>query len=122
MPLLRYRVGDLAQRDGENYQVHGRIRDALRRSDERRVTTLEVDRCFEDISGIAHYQLRQSENGACDLQFISDAVPVAAGDLNRLTARLGKLLGLKNEIRAAAVDKLPPQTSGKFRLTSRVEA
>jgi phenylacetate-CoA ligase len=121
MPLLRYRAGDLMQRDGENYLVHGRVRDALRRSDGQRVTTLEVDRCFDGVSGIAHYQLRQSENGACDLQFISDAVPADAGDLNRLTARLTSLLGLKNEIRAAAVEKLPPQTSGKFRLTCRAE-
>ena len=122
MPLLRYRVGDLVQRDGKNHLVHGRVRDALRRSDGRRVTTLEVDRCFEGVSGIAHYQLRQAESGACDLQFVSDAVPVAAGDLNRLTAHLAKLLGLKQEIRAAVVEKLPPQTSGKFRLTCRAES
>ncbi len=122
MPLLRYRVGDLVQRDGENYLVHGRVRDALRRSDGRRVTTLEVDRCFEGVSGIAHYQLRQTENGACDLQFISDVVAVDAGDLNRLTARLTEQFGLKSEIRIVAVEKLPPQTSGKFRLTCRAEA
>ena len=121
MPLLRYRVGDLVQRDGENYLVHGRCRDALRRSDGQRVTTLEVDLCFEGVSGIAHYQLRQTENGECDLQFVSDAVPVDAGDLNRLTTRLAKLLGCNQEIRAVAVDKLPPQTSGKFRLTCRAE-
>lgn len=122
MPLLRYRVGDLIQRDGENYLVHGRCRDALRRSDGQRVTTLEVDRCFEGVSGIAHYQLRQSEAGQCDLQFIPDGLLGAAGDLRRLTARLASLLGCKNEIPAVAVDKLPPQTSGKFRLTCRVEA
>ena len=121
MPLLRYQVGDLVQRDGENYRVHGRGRDALRRRDGRRVTTLEVDRCFEGVSGIAHYQLRQTENGRCDLQFVSDVVTVSVSDLNRLTARLASRLGLKNEICAVAVAKLPPQTSGKFRLTSRVE-
>ena len=121
MPLLRYRVGDLVQRAGENFLVHGRVRDGLQRSDGRRVTTLEVDRCFESVAGIAHYQLRQTEAGVCDLQFISDAVPAEAGDLNRLTARLAGLLGLKNKIRAAAVEKLPPQTSGKFRLTCRAE-
>ncbi len=122
MPLLRYRVGDLVQRDGDNYLVHGRCRDALRRSDGQRVTTLEVDRCFAGVCGIAHYQLRQTESGTCDLQFIPDTVPVATADLNHLTARLANLLGLKNEIHAVAVDKLPPQTSGKFRLTCRVEA
>jgi len=122
MPLLRYQVGDLAQRAGENYLVHGRCRDALRRRDGRRVTTLEVDRCFEDVSGIAHYQLRQTEDGACDLQFIPDAVRMEAMALPRLTARLVNLLGHQNEIRAVAVEKLPPQTSGKFRLTCRAES
>jgi len=122
MPLLRYRVGDLIQRAGENYWMHGRCRDALRRRDGQRVTTLAVDRCFAGVSGLAHYQLRQSEYGACDLQFIPDAVPATTGDLSRLTAHLAGLLGLKNEIRAVAVDKLPPQPSGKFRLTCRADA
>jgi phenylacetate-CoA ligase len=117
MPLLRYRVGDLVQRVGEYFLVHGRTRDALRRADGTRVTTLEVDRCFAGVNGIAHYQLRQAANGDCDLQFISDAVAVDAADLLRVTARLKKLLGLQNEIPAVAVDKLPPQPSGKFRLT-----
>jgi len=122
MPLLRYQVGDLVQRDRKSHLVHGRVRDALRRSDGQRVTTLEVDRCFEDVSGIAHYQLRQSELGVCDLQFIPDAMVIDAGDLARLTARLANLLGHQNEIRAVAVEKLPPQTSGKFRLTCRAES
>ena len=117
MPLLRYRTGDLVQRAGENYLVHGRARDALRRRDGTRVTTLEVDRCFADVSGIAHYQLRQAVDGDCDLQFISDAVAIDAADLNRLTARLKNLFGQQTEIPAVAVDKLPPQPSGKFRLT-----
>ncbi len=119
MPLLRYRVGDLVQRAGGNYLVHGRVRDALRRSDGQRVTTLAVDRCFEGVSGIAHYQLRQTESGQCDLQFVLDSVPVAVEDLNRLTACLANLLGLNQLIRAIAVEKLPPQPSGKFRLTCR---
>lgn len=117
MPLLRYRTGDLVQRVGENYLVHGRLRDALRHRDGRRVTTLEVDRCFVGLSGIAHYQLRQAENGDCLLQFVSDVMAVDAADLNRLTAGIENLLGLENGIRAEAVDKLPPQPSGKFRLT-----
>ena len=117
MPLLRYRTGDLVQRVAEKYLVHGRVRDAMRHRDGRRVTTLEVDRCFEGVAGIAHYQFRQASNGDCDLQFISDVVAIDAGDLNRLTARLKNLLGLQTEIPAVAVDKLPPQPSGKFRLT-----
>jgi phenylacetate-CoA ligase len=119
MPLLRYRIGDLAecgeQTDTPNYFVHGRSRDALRRSDGQRVTTLDVDRCFADVSGVAHYQLRQTEPGDCDLQFISDRERPGAEELNRLTQRIENLLQLK--IAVSAVKKLPPLTSGKFRLT-----
>ena len=122
MPLLRYRVGDFVQCDGGKYRVHGRCRDALRGRDGRRVTTLEVDRCFEAVSGLAHYQLRQDEQGACVLKFISDAVPARPADLHRLTARIASLLGLNNAIPAVRVEKLPPQSSGKFRLTCRVES
>ena len=120
MPLLRYRTGDLLQRAGENYLVHGRLRDVLHRADGRRVTTMEIDRCFQGVSGIAHYQLRQTDQGGCHLQFISDAVAVNEVELHRLTARLQQLLGFKNDagqISAEAVTKLPPQPSGKFRLT-----
>lgn len=119
MPLLRYRVGDLVQRAGENYLVHGRVRDALRRSDGQRVTTLEVDRCFIGANGIAHYQLRQNEDGDCDLQFIPDRENPGAEELKNVTGKIAAMLQLKNKIAVAAVDKLPPLTSGKFRLTCR---
>jgi phenylacetate-CoA ligase len=123
MPLVRYRIGDLAERREEpyatNYLVHGRARDALFRRDGHRVTTLEVDQCFSDVNGIAHYQLRQAANGDCDLQFIADREVPGAEELNRVTARLENLLQLENKITVAAVEKLPPLTSGKFRLTCR---
>ena len=50
MPLLRYRIGDLAERRaqpyGTDFVIHGRIRDALRAGNGRRVTTWQVDQCF----------------------------------------------------------------------------
>ena len=123
MPLVRYRIGDLAERCerpyATDYLVHGRARDALLRCDGKRVTTLEADRCFADADGILHYQLRQNEKGDCDLQFIPDREPPAAETLARVTGRIGALLQLSNKIMVSAVDKLPPLTSGKFRLTCR---
>jgi phenylacetate-CoA ligase len=69
MPLLRYRVGDLVERRERPYVTHylvrGRSRDILRRRDGRRVTTLDVDECFAESTGIAHYQLRQTADGDC---------------------------------------------------------
>ncbi len=123
MPLVRYRVGDLVERREQpyatNYLVHGRARDALRRRDGRRVTTLEIDRCFDGINGIAHYQLRQDEQGDCDLQFIPDRENPGAGELKMVAERIESLLQLENKITVNAVEKLPPLTSGKFRLICR---
>jgi phenylacetate-CoA ligase len=123
MPLVRYRIGDLAQRREQpyatDYLVHGRSRDTLRRRDGRRVTTLDIDRCFADANGIAHYQLRQNERGDCDLQIIPDREVPGAEELKCVTAQIEDLLQLENKIIVTVVEKLPPLTSGKFRLTSR---
>jgi len=123
MPLVRYRIGDLAERCDEpyatNYLVHGRARDALFRRDGRRVTTLEIDRCFSGVNGIAHYQLRQNDAGDCDLQFIPDREAPGVEALNSVTGQIENLLQLENKIAVSVVEKLPPLTSGKFRLTCR---
>src|ERR1017187_1665965 len=123
MPLVRYRIGDLAERCEQpyatNYLVHGRARDALRSRAGRRVTTLEVDQCFADVNGIAHYQLRQNERGDCDVQFIPDREVPRAEELKCVTEQIESLLQLENKIVVSVVEKLPPLTSGKFRLTCR---
>lgn len=123
MPLVRYKVGDLAERVERpyfnEYFVHGRARDVLMRRDGQRATTLDVDRCFADADGILHYQLRQVENGDCHLQFISDREPPGAETLDDLTGRLQDLLQLKNPVTTKMVKMLPPLPSGKFRLTYR---
>ena len=123
MPLVRYRVGDLVERCerpyATDYFVHGRARDALRRRDGQRVTTLEIDRCFAEVKGIAHYQLRQNEAGDCELQFIPDREVPGVDELKEVTGQIENLLRLENKIVVSAVEKLPPLTSGKFRLTCR---
>ena len=123
MPLVRYGIGDLVERCerpyATHYLVHGRARDTLRRRDGRRVTTLDVDQCFIGASGIAHYQLRQNETGDCDLQFIPDRETSSLEELKNVTAKIESLLQLENKIVVSAVEKLPPLTSGKFRLTCR---
>ena len=123
MPLVRYRVGDLAERCerpySTNYLVHGRERDALLSSDGQRVTTLDVDQCFAETEGILHYQLRQNENGEWHLQYIADKEPPTVETLNDVGAQLRDLLRLENPIFTESVKILPPLTSGKFRLTCR---
>jgi phenylacetate-CoA ligase len=126
MPLVRYRIGDLAEKISQpyetNYIVHGRAKDALQTADGSRVTTWQVDRCFADAAGIAHYELRQNENGSCDLRYIADVNPPSQITQDRVTARLESLLQTKEKISVSALPTLVPSASGKFRLTARVTA
>ena len=121
MPLLRYRIGDLAQRRvmpyGTDFVIHGRARDALRAGDGRRVTTWQVDQCFAGLAGILHYELRQHANGGCVLRFAPDGPGPAEAELRRLTSRLESLLCARAEIATEAMPVLLPEPSGKFRLT-----
>jgi phenylacetate-CoA ligase len=123
MPLLRYRIGDLVERRvqpyGNHFIVHGRARDALTARDGQRVTTWEVDQCFAEIKGIAHYELRQNEIGDCVLRFVPDGLAPTEKELRRVTSQLEALLKLSAEIKTEAMPVLVPAASGKFRLTSR---
>jgi phenylacetate-CoA ligase len=125
MPLVRYKIGDLAERVerpyATEYFVHGRARDALVRRDGERVTTLDVDRYFADADGILHYQLKQDEKGDCQLQFIPDREQPTVETLKGVTGRLRYLLQTENAITTEQVKMLPPLPSGKFRLTCRAE-
>jgi len=126
MPLLRYRIGDLAEKRvlpyGNTFIVHGRARDALVAAEGARVTTWRVDECFVGVDGIAHYELRQNEDGECALRFVPDVVAPTEECLQALVARLKALLKLNTEIKVEAMTTLVPASSGKFRLTCRVAA
>lgn len=122
MPLLRYRIGDLAQRHersyGTDYTVHGRIRDTLTATDGRRVTTWEVDQCFAGLEGIVHYQLRQTAPDDFQLRYIPEPDGVRQNSLTDLAERLRRLLGAR--VGLEAVPTLLPEASGKFRLTCHI--
>jgi len=121
MPLLRYRIGDLAERVERPYAsafvVHGRTRDALTAGDGRRITTWQVDQCLAGVDGIAHYELRQAENGDCVLRFVPDGAGPTDKELRRIISRLEPLLNAQAEIRTEPMPVLLPAASGKFRLT-----
>jgi phenylacetate-coenzyme A ligase PaaK-like adenylate-forming protein len=74
LPLLRYEIGDLAEILLNGYRVHGRVRDAIRRSDHSLLSTYQVDQSFQDLRGIAHYQVRQSTDGKCEV-FLLPEIP-----------------------------------------------
>ncbi|MFA6560805.1 MAG: hypothetical protein WCV00_02725 [Verrucomicrobiia bacterium] len=121
MPLVRYRIGDLVERRelpyATTYLLHGRSRDALRRRDGRLVTTWDVDQCFAGVAGVVHYQLRQWTDGDCSLRFVPDHAGLGTEALNLLTARLEALLQPPGQLQIEARALLPPEYSGKFRLT-----
>ena len=123
MPLLRYGIGDLAERNersyGTDYVVHGRARDALLAVNCRRVTTWQVDQCFAGVNGVAHYQLRQNSSGEWRLRYVPESGGVDAGRLRAVMARLESLLEVSGT--AEPVSTLVPEASGKFRLTCRTK-
>jgi phenylacetate-CoA ligase len=124
MPLLRYRIGDLAERRirpyGTDYIVHGRARYALKSARGERISTWDVDQCFADAEGIAHYELRQEESGDAALRFVPEHSGPSGETLARVLSNLSALLESPREIQAQPMDVLLPSPSGKFRLTCPV--
>ena len=126
MPLLRYRIGDLAERRarpyGTDFIIHGRARSALLSSSGERVTTWDVDQCFTEADGIAHYELRQDERGDAMLRFVPEGSGLTKKTMTDITTQLRALLSTDREISTQPMDVLLPSPSGKFRLTCPVSS
>ena len=119
LPLLRYEIGDLAEIIPNGYRIHGRVRDALRRDDQSLISTHQIDQSFCDLSGVAHYQVRQSTDGNCEVLLLPEVPGESLNDVKAVVAeRLSHLTG--SPINIATVPLIPPEDSGKFRLTTRV--
>lgn len=120
LPLLRYEIGDYAEAASDSFVVHGRKRDALRGPQGNVITTRQVDQCFTDIEGIAHYQLRQQADGSGSLFLLPESAGdgLSAGQVT-LRHRLSNLLGA--EITTTVSPLITPEDSGKFRLTLRID-
>jgi phenylacetate-CoA ligase len=119
LPLIRYEIGDHAERLGDRWVVHGRLRDTLRDAAGRLVTTRMVDGCFRDIAGVAHYQVRQRRDGSTQLSLLPESPTIDLSAHHRVLAeRLTALLGARAEV--TNTDLIAPEDSGKFRLTVRM--
>jgi phenylacetate-CoA ligase len=119
LPLIRYEIGDHAERLGDRWVVHGRLRDTLRDAAGRLVTTRMVDGCFRDIAGVAHYQVRQRRDGSTQLSLLPESPTIDLSAHHRVLAeRLTALLGARAEV--TNTDLITPEDSGKFRLTVRM--
>jgi phenylacetate-CoA ligase len=125
MPLLRYRIGDLVERIerpyATQYVVHGRARDAIMSDRGDRITTWQVDQCFKDVEGVAHYELRQDPAGFLRLRYLAAGGGPTERALRQAASRLQALFGRDEPVAIESVSTLVPTTSGKFRLTCRTE-
>ena len=121
LALLRYEIGDYAERTPDGYRVHGRKRDALRSAEGRTLTTRMIDQTFAGVGGIAHYQLRQKPDGSAHLFLLPETeADTLTSAQAKLTTELGHLLGAT--VTAESVSLITPEDSGKFRLTVREAA
>lgn len=119
LPLIRYEIGDYAEQLDGGIQIHGRVRDALKNSVGEIVTTRQIDQAFSGMEGIAHYQLRQADDGSAELTLL----PERPGDaLLAQSSTLSRSLGqiLDGPISTQVSPLIAPEDSGKFRLTLRV--
>ncbi len=120
MPLIRYRIGDLVERHERPYHtaftVHGRLADAFLTPQGERVTTWQIDQCFAEQPGIAHYQLSERGQGEWRLRFVPEFTAPEPAALIELQHRLTQLLGLRAGLCLEPTDLLMPESSGKFRL------
>ena len=120
MPLIRYRIGDLAERNNQDsrttYQVHGRAADAFVTPAGRRVTILQLDQCFAGLVGFAHYQLLHPSKTQWLLRYVPDSVPPTDASRKELQRRLMSKLDVATGLSIEETDMLMPESSGKFRL------
>ena len=119
MPLIRYRIGDLVRRlelpYRTRYVLHGRVADAFQTA-AGRVTTRQVDQCFKDLSGFAHYQLVQRNPGQWLMRYVPDREGPMPQQIEAVRQRLTSLLGVASDLTIEQTDLLMPESSGKFRL------
>ncbi len=120
MPLVRYRIGDLATREqrpySTRYVVHGRTRDAFTKPDGRQISPYQVDQCFSGLNGFAHYQLCEQPGNNFSLRFVADRTAPSGGALREVIQHLTALLGNGAAVASARSEFLMPESSGKFRL------
>ena len=120
MPLLRYRIGDLVERQElpycSRYILHGRALDAFVTGSGRRVTVRQVDQCVGAVHGIAHYQLLERNEGPWVLRFVAERAGLDEAALCAAGERLQELLELEGGLKLERTDLLMPESSGKFRL------
>jgi phenylacetate-CoA ligase len=111
MPLLRYRTSDVVERCTDGFQLLGRERDLLFRSDGQLITPALIDAVIPEDFTCWHYCLTQVSNQRWNFEYVAD---------HRAPDELADAIaaGLGNDVRVNTYRRrlLAPWASGKFSL------
>ncbi|MCC7257270.1 MAG: phenylacetate--CoA ligase family protein [Gammaproteobacteria bacterium] len=131
MPLVRYRIGDMASFTGSGCAcgrtlpmmtgVAGRVADFLVRKDGSIVAGVSlVERTLTAHRGVAQMQIIQEDMDHLTLRLVKD-VDFTDSALAAIVAELGRSVGEHNRVNVEFVTAIPAEKSGKYRFAiSRV--
>ena len=135
MPLLRYRIGDMASWATEPCpcglcwplleHVHGRSSDILVAADGTRVHGEYFTHLFYGTPWVRRFQLIQEATDRLVLRIVKDPAAAAASvaaDMERVLRETQRVMGEECQVEVRFVAEIPPLPSGKHRFTvSRLE-
>ena len=123
MPIVRYRVGDIAEKVDGNCpcgcrfpllgRITGRSDGFIVGMDGKHFSALEVSLLLHPIEGIRHYRLVQEKYGKVRVEWVPGTS--SANPMNKILCILREHLGEKIEIDARQVNEIPREKSGKIR-------
>lgn len=124
MPLIRYRVGDVAEwasksKENQSYpllaKVEGRTLDVIRTSSGRRIGGTFFTRLLRSRPGIRKFQIYQPRENAVVVRWIPDA-GLDPKDIDYLESEISNACGVGVEVRFESVGAIAPEPNGKYRL------
>jgi phenylacetate-CoA ligase len=129
-PLIRYRVGDLAQldwvrcgcgREGPALsRIEGREVELLQLPDGRRLSPYLLTTAVEEVEGLRQYQFVQTAGDLLEMRFT--ALHGHAVDEAQIGTRLAGLLGDRVRLRLTPVSSIPRTQGGKRKVFVRDHA
>ena len=122
MPLIRYQTGDLVTLGdgapcecGRTYRtvgrIDGRLQDMIVAPDGRYLGSLE--HAFFDAPGVQMSQIVQETTAGIEVKIVR-AEDFVSEDLERVEARLRRMVGDEMDIEISLVDSIPPGQNGKI--------
>lgn len=123
MPIIRYRVGDVAQRIEGNCpcgcrfpmlgHIAGRSDGFIMNADGRLFSALEASLLLKPVRGVKQYRLIQKKRGQVRVEWVAaDQDSAPEDEIRRI---LGMRLGSNTQIGTKRVAEIPREKSGKIR-------